>query len=302
MGFSLWLLALLGVSVVASFIRRRVKYQKGLKNLKDKVVVITGCSEGIGVSLVQQYFAQGAKVVMAARRENLLQTVKDGLPGSGQGRVLAVRCDQAVETDCKNLIDAAIAQFGRIDALVLNACRSMNDRWVELPDPPVLCKQVFDVNFYGALYLTKYALPHLTQSKGSIVSIVSLAGKQATIRVSFYAASKAALISFYDALRLELNEATAGVSITTCVLPLVATRTALEVANPRIRWSAMTPEGAAREIQRAHVTRSREVVLSATGKVIATLRPFCPALMETVFGLAMCDDLAVGIRKALLGH
>ena len=139
---------------------------------QDKVVVITGASSGIGLACARHFGSLGAKVVMAARRKEKLQEEAPGV-SPDPSKVLCVKCDVTVEEDCKALIDAAVEAYGRIDVLVNNAGLSMRAMFKDL-DLKVI-RSLMDVNFWGTVYCTKYALPFLLESKGSVVGVISIA-------------------------------------------------------------------------------------------------------------------------------
>lgn len=166
--------------------------------MNDKVVVITGASSGIGRALAIEYAKRGASLSLAARRIHLLNELKSEFPGSD---ILTVQTDITIEGDCKNLIYATIERFGRIDILINNAGLSMRALFDEIELKSF--KQVMDVNFYGTVYCTKYALPYLIKSKGSLVGIISVAGHVALPARSAYSASKFAVRGFLDTVRLE---------------------------------------------------------------------------------------------------
>ena len=141
------------------------------KEIKDKVAVVTGASSGIGLAAVKEFAAAGARVVLAARSAEKLNEIVRELEmqypsGSGSSRFLAVPTDVCREEDCKNLIEKAVAAYGKIDILVNNAGISMRALFKDL-DLSVI-RQLMDVNFWGTVYCTKYALPYLLQTKGSV--------------------------------------------------------------------------------------------------------------------------------------
>ncbi len=177
---------------------------------RDKVAIVTGASAGIGRSLALQLSDQGAKVVLAARRADRLEQVATECRQRG-GEALVLPADVSDEAQCQALVEKTIAKFGRLDILINNAGLAVSSRFYEFPDLH-LFKHTMDVNFYGGVYCTYYAMPHLQQSKGRIVAISSLGGKAAIPYNTPYCASKYAMHGFYDALRMELYQY--GVSVT----------------------------------------------------------------------------------------
>lgn len=130
---------------------------------KDKVIIITGASSGIGLASARLFGSCGAKVVMAARHLDKLQAEVPSVSAEPEN-VLCVKTDVSKEEDCKMLINKAVEKFGRIDILVNNAGISMRAMFKDL-DLSVI-KSLMDVNFWGTVYCTKYALPYLLHSKG----------------------------------------------------------------------------------------------------------------------------------------
>jgi short-subunit dehydrogenase len=175
-----------------------------------QVVIVTGASAGIGKALALQLAAQGAKVVIAARRTERLEQVAAECRTHG-GEVLVVPTDVSDEAQCKNLVEQTLVTFGQLDILINDAGMAASALFDEFPDLR-LFRHTLDINFYGAVYCTYYALPYLKQTRGRIVAISSLGGKAALPYNTPYCASKYALHGFYDALRMELKQQ--GVSIT----------------------------------------------------------------------------------------
>lgn len=169
----------------------------------DQVVIVTGASAGIGKSLALLLASQFAKVVIAARRADRLEQIAE-LCRMFCGEVMVVPTDVTDEAQCKALIEKTIAAYGRLDMLINNAGMAASALLTEYSDLS-LFKYTMDVNFYGTVYCTYYALPHLKKTQGRIVAISSLGGKTAIPYNTPYCSSKYALHGFYDALRMELQ-------------------------------------------------------------------------------------------------
>lgn len=167
---------------------------------KDKVVVITGASSGIGLASARLFGSYGAHVVMAARSFDNLQALAPSV-NADPHRVLCVKTDVTREEDCRDLITKTVERFGKIDVLVNNAGISMRALFKDL-DLKVI-KSLMDVNFWGTVYCTKFALPYLLASKGSIVGVISIAGYSALPARTGYSASKYAIRGFLDTIRIE---------------------------------------------------------------------------------------------------
>lgn len=170
-----------------------------VKYFKDKVIIVTGASSGIGLAAAKLFVSLDAKVVMAARSIEKLEQIKAEMPNPTN--VLCVKTDVAVEDDCKNLIQKTVETFGRIDVLVNNAGISMRAMFRDL-DLDVI-KRLMDTNFWGTVYCTKFALPYLLESKGSVVGVISTAGYLGLPGRTGYSASKFAIRGFLSTLRVE---------------------------------------------------------------------------------------------------
>lgn len=177
---------------------------------RGQVVIVTGASSGIGRSLALRLASQGAKVALAARRMERLELVAEECHQHG-GKALIVPTDVSDEIQCKTLVEKTMAVFGRLDMLVNNAGLAVIARLEDYSNLN-LFKQTMNVNFYGAVYCTYYALPFLKQSNGRIVAVSSLAGKLHAPYNSAYVSSKFAMHGFFDSLRIELIRD--GVSVT----------------------------------------------------------------------------------------
>ena len=179
--------------------------------LKQRVTIVTGASSGIGRELALQLAMQHGSLVLAARSEQALEEVASVCRQRG-ARVQVVRCDVSIEDDCRRLIEESLTAFGRIDLLINNAGISMRARFDEIEDP-TLFERIMRINYLGAVWCTMFALPHLKKSRGAIVAVASVAGKIGVPRRSAYAATKHAMIGFFDSLRLELRSEGVGVTI-----------------------------------------------------------------------------------------
>lgn len=168
---------------------------------KDKVVVVTGGTEGIGKALIELLIPLGAKIATCARHHDKLYQLQMRYAGT---LLHVVACDVSKEQDCQRFIDSTIKTLGGIDILINNAGISMR-ALVKDADIDVM-RKVMDVNFYGAVYCTKFALPSIIERKGTIASISSIAGYRGLPGRSAYSASKFALQGWLEALRIELMD------------------------------------------------------------------------------------------------
>jgi short-subunit dehydrogenase len=253
--------------------------------VKDKVVAITGASKGIGAELARQLAAKGAKLVLAARSEKELDEVAAECRKLG-GSVVTVKADVTIERDCQAIVSGAIVAFGRLDALVNNAGATMWARFEDIDDMSIL-KRIMDVNYMGAVYCTRHALPCLRQSKGLLVGISSLAGRTGVPTRTGYSAAKHAMTGFFDSLRIELDGS--GVAVTMIYPGFVATGIRENATGPDGKPIMVSPvkegevmrvEDCVRRIVTAMEHREREVVMTARGKIGLFLKLFAPALID----------------------
>ena len=170
--------------------------------MENKVVIVTGASSGIGKALVLELISMNAKVVMAARNVVLLnEIISDHTSNDTDSNIIAIETDVTLEADCKRLIEKTIEKYGRIDILINNAGISMRALFDDV-DLNVI-KQVMDVNFWGTVYCTKYALPYLLKTKGSWVGVSSIAGYKGLPGRTGDSASKFAMQGFLEVIRIE---------------------------------------------------------------------------------------------------
>ena len=164
-----------------------------------KTIIVTGASSGIGLASARLFSELGANLVMASRSIDKLNEIRQTLPHPQN--TLCVRCDVSIEEECRAMIESAISRFGRIDVLINNAGISMRAMFRDL-DLEVI-RRLMDVNFWGTVYCTKYALEHLLRSRGQLVGIISIAGYSALPARTGYSASKYAVRGFLDTIRIE---------------------------------------------------------------------------------------------------
>lgn len=253
--------------------------------MRDKVVIVTGASSGIGKALVYGLARQGAKIVMASRRIEELLAIEEELKKMGV-QAISVRTDVTKEQACKELIEQACARFGRIDVLINNAGISMRALLDDL-DTGVLHK-VMDVNFWGTVYCTRYALPYLQQSKGSLVGIISIAGFIGLPGRTGYAASKFAVRGFLNTVRIENWKK--GLHVLVAAPGFTASnirKTALNAngrqqgESPRNESNMMSAEECAEIIIKGINKRKREIIMTfKEGKLAVFLSKWLPGLVD----------------------
>ena len=271
---------------------------------RGQVVIVTGASAGIGESLALLLASQCANVVIAARRAERLEKIAEQCR-MFCGEVMVVPTDVSDEVQCKALVEKAFAKYGKLDMLINNAGLAASALFNEFPD---LClfKRTIDINFYGAVYCTYYALPYLEKTQGRIVAISSLGGKTAIPYNTPYCASKYAMHGFYDSLRMELYQS--GVSCTVICPSWVATEfheAQLDKdgvpRGPRGRAyytkKTMTSDQCAKIILNAAEKRRREVLMGP-GALAVWLKLLAPGFLDW---FAVKIFLGAAIRRAKAG-
>ncbi|CAI9265185.1 unnamed protein product [Lactuca saligna] len=183
------------------------------EDVTGKVVLIVGASSGIGEHIAYEYARRGSYLVLAARREKSLRDVAETAKLLGAPEAIAIPTDVSDIDDCKRLIDETIKRFGRLNHLVNCAGVTPMCMVEEITDITSFTS-VMDTNFWGYVYMTYLSIPYLRKTKGKIIVIASSASWMPAPRMSFYNASKAAVVSFYESLRLELGS-DVGITIVT---------------------------------------------------------------------------------------
>jgi short-subunit dehydrogenase len=248
----------------------------------NKRVVVTGGTDGIGRSFVDLLLARGAKVVTCGRNHDKLYAIKTQY---ADRPFEAVHADITLEDDCKKLIDIAVKLFDGLDILINNAGISMRALFDET-DIDTL-KQVMDTNFWGAVYCTKYALPHILSSKGTVAGISSIAGYRGLPGRSGYSASKFALQGWMEALRTELLPT--GVNVMWACPGFTSSNirnTALNAhakphgETPMNESALMSSEECADHILEAIEKRKRTIVLTSQGHKTVWINRLLPNLAD----------------------
>jgi short-subunit dehydrogenase len=258
----------------------------------DKTIVITGASEGIGQALALELAADRPRLVLAARSPDRLAATAAECRERG-AHTLEIATDVGVRAQCERLVERAAAEFGGIDVLVNNAGITMWSRFDAVTDFSVF-ERVMAVNYFGAMYLTAAALPHLKRSKGLIVAVASLAGLTGVPERTGYAASKHAMVGFFDSLRIEL--AGSGVDVTVIAPDFVVSQIHKRAIGPDGRPLGKTPmqesrimtsEECARLIRHAMERRQRLLVTSVRGKLGRVLKLLAPSVIDRIAAKAI---------------
>ncbi|MEI7830412.1 MAG: SDR family oxidoreductase [Prolixibacteraceae bacterium] len=273
--------------------------------MNGKVVVITGASSGIGRALAIEYAKRGASLSLAARRIDKLNEIKAYLANSD---ILVTQTDVTSEESCEELIRHTIQYFGKIDVLINNAGLSMRALFDDIDLASF--KQVMDVNFYGTVYCTKYALPHLINAKGSLVGIISVAGHVGLPGRSAYSASKFAVRGFLDTLRLENLYTGLHVLVAAPGFTASEIRKSALTANglpqgetPRKEDKMMRAEVCAELVADAIDKRERSLVLTfKEGKLSVFLGKFFPMLLDRLTFSHMSKEHDSPLKKKIFNH
>ncbi len=245
---------------------------------KNKVVAITGGSDGIGRGLIDLLIPLGAKIATCGRNQDKLYDLQVRYAGAS---LHCVVCDVSRYDDCKQFIDSTIKTFGGIDLLINNAGISMRALFEDASLDVI--KKVMDVNFYGTVNCTKLALPSIIERKGVVVGVSSIAGYRGLPGRTGYSASKFALNGFLEALRVELVEKEVNVM---WVCPGFTSSNIRNVAlnqsgnaqgeSPMDEGKMMSATECAAHILTAIEKKKRTLVLTFTGKRTVFMNKFFP--------------------------
>jgi short-subunit dehydrogenase len=253
--------------------------------MKDKIVIITGASSGIGKALAYEFGRKGSHVVLAARNISGLQLIADDLNKLGI-QALAIKTDVTIENDCRNLIETTVAKFGRIDILINNAGISMRALFVDLQLD--VMRRLMDTNYWGTVYCTKFAMPYLLKSQGSLVGVISIGGYIGMPGRSAYAASKFAVRGFLDTVRVENRKTGLHVLVVAPGFTTSNIRRAALLADgseqgetPRDENHMMSAEKVASYMYKSLVKRDRQLILTfLQGKLTVFLGKFVPKFLD----------------------
>lgn len=253
---------------------------------KDKVIIITGASSGIGLAAARLFASYEARLSLAARSIERLHSLAKEMTDDNS-RILCIKTDVYIEEDCKRLIDETLSAFGRIDILINNAGISMRAPFKDAKLE--VLERLMNVNFWGTVYCTKYALPAILESKGTITGVISTAGYVAIPGRTGYVTSKFAIRGFLETLRIEhLND---GINVMVFAPGYTASnvRNAALLADgspqgysPKDEGKLMSAEKVAEKLAYSLYRRRKEVILTALGFWDIWLYKRFPRLMDRV--------------------
>ena len=255
-------------------------------NYRNKVVLITGATSGIGEACAAAFGAAGAKLVITGRNPQKLEDCAAQLRAKNYP-VLPILADAGSEADNRRMAEETLAHYGQLDILVNNAGISMRALFQDL-DLDVF-RKVMDTNFWGTVYATKFCLPAILASKGSIIGISSINGYRGTPARTAYTASKYAMNGFFESLRTEVMKK--GVHVLVVAPGFTSSNirnTALTASgasqgeSPRDESKMMTSEEVADHILRATWKRKRDLVLTTQGKLAVFLNKWIPGILDGI--------------------
>jgi short-subunit dehydrogenase len=254
-------------------------------DFKNKVIIVTGASSGIGKACAEEFAKRGANLVLAARQYVTLCEITADLEKRYGIKAIAVQTDVSKEEDCKLLIKQALITFSKIDILINNAGLSMRALFNDL-DLSVL-KNLMDVNFWGTVYCTKYALPEILKTKGSVVGVSSIAGYRGLPGRTGYSSSKFAMNGFMESLRTELLKtgvhvmvACPGFTASNIRVTALAKDGASHGETSMEEGKMMSADTVAQTIADGIVSRKRTLIMTGQGKLTVWLNKLFPALAD----------------------
>jgi NAD(P)-dependent dehydrogenase (short-subunit alcohol dehydrogenase family) len=283
------------VGIGAGLLARRLVRKVCEYDLRDKVVLITGGSRGLGLVLAREFAKEGSRLVICARDKEELERARDDLE-SRSTQVLPIACDVSKRSEVEEMIARAHDHYGRIDVLVNNA------GVIEVGPLEVMTLEDFrtamDIHFWGPIYTALAVIPEMQRRRaGRIVNITSIGGKLSVPHLVPYCASKFALVGLSEGLRAELLKD--GIRVTTVCPGLMRTGSArnaefksqhraeyaLFSLSAALPFSSMKAERAARQIISACKRGEAEVILSIQAQFAALFHGIFPGLTADIMGL-----------------
>lgn len=268
--------------------------------MKRKVAIITGGSSGIGRALALEYGHKGYNIVFTGRnRERIKET--SALLSEHNIDHVPLLLDVSSEDDNIEMVEQALLHYGRIDVLICNAGITQRALFEEM-DLSVF-EKVMNVNFYGAVYGVRYALPHLLETRGDIIAVSSINGYKATPARTAYSASKFAMQGFFDALRMELKPkgvhvlvVNPGFTATNIRNTALTARGEEQGESPRDESKMMAAAEVARKVYRAAENKDRDLILTSLGKVAVSLNKLFPRWVDEQTVKVMAKEKASPVR------
>jgi short-subunit dehydrogenase len=263
-----------------------------LKKLEDQVIVITGASSGIGLTTAEMAAESGARVVLSSRNEDDLRKAAEGIRARG-GRATFVVADVADPEAVEEIGRRAIREFGGFDTWVNNAGLGLYGRSEDIPLADK--RRLFDINFWGVVHGCRTAVPHLKRHGGALINIGSVVSDRASPLLGIYSASKQAVKGYTDALRMELEEESAPISLT-LVKPSATNTPFIEhagnymEAEPEFPPPVYAPEVVAQAILRCAEKPTREITVGGAGRMLTAMGAVAPRLTDLYMESTMFDQ------------
>ena len=256
-----------------------------VKAFHNKVVVITGGCAGIGRALALRFAQGGARIAILDVTDEALVAFKQQLTDKLNAEALAIHCDVADDQQCERAICQVEEQFGGIDILINNA--GITHRSAFADTELAVFKRIMDVNYYGALHCTRYALPSLIKRKGQVIVLSSLSGFAPLLNRSAYNASKHALHGLFDTLRMEVREQGVNVMLVSPGFTATDMRKNALVGDGSVSqqligapFKVASPTDVADDIYQGALRRKRLLVLSNVDWRARLLARLLPRLFE----------------------
>jgi short-subunit dehydrogenase len=254
-----------------------------LKRLGEQVIVITGASSGIGLVTAREAARRGAKLVLTARSEDALRQLADEINSQG-GEAVYVAADVGKQDDVRRIAETALERFGRFDTWVNNAGVSIYGRIMDTPFEDM--RRLYETNFWGVVYGSVVAAEHLRQRGGALINVGSVLSDRAIPVQGVYSSSKHAVKGFTDALRMELEEEGAPVSVTLIKPSTIDTpytkhaKNLMEGKEPSLPPPVYAPETVAEAILHCAETPERDVYVGGGGKALSLAGKYAPRLAD----------------------
>lgn len=248
----------------------------------NMVAIVTGGSSGIGLTLANQLLHLGVRVAVCARNKELLESIYKEVP---LDKKLLMVVDVSDKDACSQFVEATIAKWGRLDILINNAGMSMRALFSDA-DITVLQK-LMDINFWGTVFMTKFSLPYIKESRGSITGISSIAGYRGLPARTGYCASKFAMNGFLETLRTELLHdqvhimiASPGFTASNIRNTSMTADGSAQVETPLDESRLMSAEECASIIINGISRRKRTIIMTQQGKWTVRLNKIFPKFMD----------------------
>ncbi len=266
-----------------------------MKNIfRNKVVIVTGASSGIGEATAKAFAAEGSKVVLASRTAEKLKLIVEEIKNMN-GDAIFVPTDVSSETECRHLVEKTVEHYGTIDILINNAGISMRAVFNEV-DLTVL-HRLMNINFWGTVYCTKYALPYLIKNRGSLVGVSSVAGFHGLPARTGYSASKFAMHGFLETIRIEnlkkglhVMIIAPGFTATNIRKHALLADGSEQGASPRNEDHLSQPEHVAAWVLKGIRKKKRNKILTWEGRLTALFQRIIPTVVDWCYYMVMSKE------------